>query len=201
MSVVGFRFLKTKLWGMPIPFHRNFDEVNLPLYVRRRAEDGWRRGVVFIKEIVPKRMVALVARCVYNENYVYLPMKHTIELPGTVRYSWFTGKQEHWLAGEISGESVFPSQDTEESFIEEHYWGYTRRRDGGTVEYQVEHTPWRIWQMERPEFNCDVENVYGKMFVESLSKSPSSVFVAEGSPIILRRGRRLTDSRNVLDVP
>jgi len=62
VSVVGFQFLETRLLGVPVPCHRDFDEVNLRLYVRRRHNDEWRRGVVFIKEIVQKRMVALVAR-------------------------------------------------------------------------------------------------------------------------------------------
>jgi hypothetical protein len=136
-------------------------------------------------------MVALVARRFYNENYVRLPMSHRIETPGTIRYSWYTAQREHWLGGEVAGEPFYPAPDSEENFIQEHYWGYTRQRDGGTVEYGVEHPPWRIWKLDRPEFNCPIENLYGKEFVESLGKSPSSAFVAEGSPIIVRRGCRL----------
>src|SRR5690606_40211851 len=64
VSVVGFQFLDTRLLGVPVPFHRDFDEINLRFYVRRRADDGWRRGVVFVKEIVPRRALAAVARAV-----------------------------------------------------------------------------------------------------------------------------------------
>ena len=78
VSVVGFLFLNTRILGVPVPFHRHFEEVNLRFYVRREAEDGWRRGVVFVKELVPKRAIAWVARAVYNENYVAVPMGHEI---------------------------------------------------------------------------------------------------------------------------
>src|SRR5436305_10870786 len=90
LSVVGFLFLQTKVLGIPIPFHRDFEEVNLRFYLRREE----RRGVGFIKEIVPLRAIAAVARIVYNENYVALPMRHRIEpaaplAAGTrVEYGW-----------------------------------------------------------------------------------------------------------------
>src|SRR4026208_556537 len=53
-SLVGFLFLDTRVFGLAVPFHRNFEEVNLRFYVRRMASDGLRRGVVFVKEIVPR---------------------------------------------------------------------------------------------------------------------------------------------------
>ena len=95
VSLVGFRFLDTRVLGWRIPFHTNFDEVNLRFYVRHRSGDEWRRGVVFVKEIVPRTAIALVARWAYNEQYVALPMRSEIELPsdsnaarGSMSYSW-----------------------------------------------------------------------------------------------------------------
>jgi uncharacterized protein len=79
LSVVGFLFLDTRLLGFPIPLHRDFEEVNLRFYVRRRSADTWRRGVVFIRELVPRRAIALIARACYGENYLAVPMKHEIE--------------------------------------------------------------------------------------------------------------------------
>src|SRR5215467_7194109 len=80
ISVVGFMFLKTRVMGLPIPFHQNFEEVNLRFYVRYKAANEWRRGVVFIKEIVPRWAIATVARVVYNENYAAMPMRHSLTL-------------------------------------------------------------------------------------------------------------------------
>ncbi|HTO08358.1 MAG TPA: DUF2071 domain-containing protein, partial [Myxococcota bacterium] len=78
VSVVGFRFLRTRVLGVPVPYHVDFDEVNLRFYVRRKSGADWRRGVVFVKEIVPRRAIALVARVAYAENYVAHPMRHSI---------------------------------------------------------------------------------------------------------------------------
>ena len=58
LSIVGFLFLDTRLLGLPIPLHRNFEEVNLRFYVRKKSADTWRRGVVFIRELVPRRAIA-----------------------------------------------------------------------------------------------------------------------------------------------
>lgn len=81
VSIVGFLFLDTRVMGLTIPFHRNFEEINLRFYVRREAGDEVRRGVVFVKEIVPRPAIALAARLFYNESYVSLPTSHTLTRP------------------------------------------------------------------------------------------------------------------------
>src|SRR5260370_34620195 len=94
VSIVGFLFLNTRLLGFPIPLHRDFEEVNLRFYVRKKSADTWRRGVVFIREIVPRCAIALVARTFYEENYLAVPMKHEIEHLDQnlkVEYSWRSG--------------------------------------------------------------------------------------------------------------
>jgi uncharacterized protein YqjF (DUF2071 family) len=198
VSLVGFRFLDTKVLGLPIPFHRHFTEVNLRLYVRRKAGDGWRRGVVFIKEIVPLYAVTAVARWVYNENYITLPMQHQIDIPGqsnatpsSIAYGWRWQGRWMKLATEVVGESQPLVSDSEEQFITEHYWGYTKQRDGGTMEYGVEHPSWRVWSVMKSRFECDVASLYGPDFVEVLQSRPTSAFVADGSEIIVRAGSKI----------
>jgi len=198
VSVVGFLFLKTRVLGLPIPFHRDFEEINLRFYVRRRAEDGWRRGVVFIKEVVPRWAIATVARSVYNENYVARRMRHRIDLyngtiapNGSVEYSWRDGGSWHHVRAKTAGEARPLAAGSEEEFITEHYWGYAAQRDGGCVEYRVEHPRWGVWQTSEAAFECDVKRVYGHRFVECLSPRPASAFVADGSAIIVRKGARI----------
>jgi uncharacterized protein len=196
VSVVGFRFLRTSVLGVPIPFHRNFDEINLRFYVRRKAEDGWRRGVVFIKEIVPRRMISLVARVAYNENYVTRRMRSEFILPaakstGRVGYAWKKNGRWNRLAATIAGEPLATVPGSEEAFISEHYWGYAKQRDGGTVEYAVEHAPWRVWGGCELEYDCDVGVEYGDVFTDVLTGNLSSTFVADGSAVVVRRGRRI----------
>jgi uncharacterized protein YqjF (DUF2071 family) len=193
-SMVGFRFLDTKLLGIPIPFHRNFDEVNLRFYVKRIGPDGvLRRGVVFIREIVPRAAIAFLARAVYNEQYIALPMAHRVEVGGErhVEYSWKHRDRWNRLAVEPFGESAPIVQGSQEEFITEHYWGYARQRDGGTVEYQVEHPSWNIWQCSNPLLECDIASLYGHQFIPWLSAPPASAFLADGSPIAVYRGKRI----------
>ena len=198
VSEVGFLFLNTRVMGTAIPFHRNFEEINLRFYVRRKAEDGWRRGVVFVKEIVPRLAIATVARVVYNENYVARRMWHSTDLgetsftkSGLVEYGWIEKSGRNFLRVRATGKAETLVAGSEEEFITEHYWGYAAQRDGGTVEYRVEHPSWKVWQANEAELDCDVEQVYGPQFCEALRANPSSAFVADGSPIIVRKGVRL----------
>lgn len=198
VSMVGFLFLNTRIMGVAVPFHQNFEEINLRFYVRRETENGWRRGVVFVKEIVPRTAIALTARWLYNENYVAFPTGNVIvQSPAnggnieTVKYYWKFRDQTHSIELATRGEPRPFVVRSEEEFIVQHHWGYTSQKDGGTIEYQVEHPPWRIWQAQSGRLNCDVEKLYGQRFVSALSTNPSSAFLAEGSEITVYKGRRI----------
>src|ERR1051326_4593046 len=107
VSIVGFLFLDTRVIGLPIPLHRDFEEVNLRFYVRRKSANEWRRGVVFIRELVPRRAIALVARTFYGEPYLALPMRHALEhKDGRVfaEYQWRRGRRWETLAMTATGE-------------------------------------------------------------------------------------------------
>jgi len=185
LSVVGFLFLDTRLLGLPIPLHRDFEEVNLRFYVRKKSADTWRRGVVFVRELVPKRAIALVARTFYGENYVALPMKHQIDHVDpnlSVEYSWRRGRKWESIRMSASGEAQTIPAGSHAEFITEHYWGYTCFR-GGCSEYRVEHPRWKVWNADKFEFNADVAMLYGPQFVEPLSAAPRSAFIADGSAI------------------
>ena len=192
VSMVGFLFLKTGVLGVPVPFHQDFEEVNLRFYVRRHTPDGWQRGVVFIRELVPRRAIAAIARLAYNEPYLAVPMRHRVPAAaGEYEFAWRFRGRWHTLSAETAGEPQPIAEGGAAEFIFEHYWGYTRQRDGGTVEYQVEHPRWRVWTAERARLDCDIAALYGAAFVPALSAPPRSAFVAEGSPVLVRRGVRV----------
>jgi uncharacterized protein YqjF (DUF2071 family) len=185
LSVVGFLFLDTRLLGLPIPLHRDFEEVNLRFYVRKKSADTWRRGVVFVRELVPKRAIATVARTFYGEPYLAVPMKHQIDhvdLKLSVEYSWRRGRKWESLKMSASGEPQTIAAGSHPEFITEHYWGYTRVR-AGCSEYRVEHPRWKIWNADSFEFSADVAALYGEQFTETLSQPPRSAFIADGSAI------------------
>jgi hypothetical protein len=195
VSLVGFLFQKTRICGIPIPFHRNFEEVNLRFYVRRKADDGWRRGVVFIKELVPRTAIAFVARKFYNENYVALPMSHQIEKSEdeikSVFYFWQFNGRENSLKVAAHGRAQLLVDGTLQEFITEHYWGYTRQLDGSTLEYRVEHPRWRVWEIQTAELHCDAAKLYGEKFRDCLNRPPASAFLADGSNVKVYKGIKL----------
>ncbi len=189
-SMVGFLFRDTRVLGVPVPFHRDFEEVNLRFYVRRRAPEGWRRGVVFVKEIVPRAAIAFFARALYGENYVALPMRHRAD-GGSLSYEWTLAGRSNRLSLAAAGEPQPLVPGGEPEFIAEHSRGDARLRDGGTVEYRVEHPPWRVAPAAQARLDCDVAALYGAAFVGVLGAQPASAFLAEGSAVAVHRGARL----------
>ena len=198
VSVVGFRFLGTRVLGVSVPWHRNFDEVNLRLYVRRELEGGEiHRGVVFVREVVARPAITWLARAAYNEPYRTLPMRSAAS--GSVArrrltYEWrLDGRWQRVGATTVEAPEV-PPPDSEAAFVTQHHWGYARRRDGGTIEYAVEHPPWRVWRAEAPVLDADVAALYGPAFAPALAGAPASALVAEGSPVTVFRPRTVSDS-------
>ena len=193
VSVVGFLFRETRVFGFGFPFHRHFEEVNLRFYVRHRGPEGWRRGVVFVREIVPRRAIATLARLFYGEPYVAFPMSHQVTHPGegmTCRYAWKRDGREEFVAASAEGAPGLVAPGSLEEFITEHYWGYNVHR-GRTTQYQVEHPSWRVWRASEARFEASVAGLYGADFVEPLAAEPASAFIAEGSAVTVRRGSSL----------
>ncbi|MBV8325109.1 DUF2071 domain-containing protein [Chryseobacterium sp.] len=184
VSLVGFMFLNTKLLGLPIPFHRNFEEVNLRFYVRKKENKTWKRGVVFIKEIVPRSALSLVANAVYKENYHTMPMKSKIRETDTdvmIKYSW---KDKSWHSIQMTAENtMLPMEaDSEFEFITEHYWGFTKKEKRTSV-YEVCHSQWKYYRVKDHKLDIDFKLVYGIDFECLRYQNPVSVMLAEGSEI------------------
>jgi uncharacterized protein len=184
VSLVAFHFLNTKVGGIGFPFHKDFEEVNLRFYVKYKENDEWKRGVVFISEIVPKRMIVWVARLFYREKYVYAPMKSVIE-EDEYRKLYFNWGERMAYSIEVST-APSPQRMTpgsKEEFIFEHYWGYTSLPMNKTGEYKVEHPSWNTYPVIDYKINADFKNLYGNDFAFLNNNNPDSVFVAQGSPV------------------
>jgi hypothetical protein len=193
VSVVGFRFLKTTVLGAAIPGYRDFDEVNLRFYVRALA-DITRRGVVFVKEIVPHRAIAWTARALYNENYFAHPMRSQVEPVGDdhrYSYAFDAHGRSHAVTATTHGAARPLAAGSEEEFIAEHYYGYATQRDGGTLEYRVEHEPWEAHAVQHAALDLDGAAVYGEAFCAPLAAPPRSALVAVGSPIRVAKPLRI----------
>lgn len=197
VSLVGFRFLHTRVLGVPIPWHVNFEEVNLRFYVRRRGPDGaWRRAVTFVRELVPRRAIATVAHWLYDEPYRAVPMRHRITRDGDMlrraEYDWKLADRWHTIGATVQGEPEYPHLESEAAFTVEHYWGYTARRDGSTQEYEVAHPPWRVWTADDTTLDVDARATYGDAWADLLEQPRTLTLIAEGSPITVFMGHRLS---------
>jgi len=187
ISLVGFMFLNTRVLGFLVPFHVNFEEVNLRFYVRREIDGEIRRGVVFIKEIVPKFAIAAIARTLYGEPYETAIMRN-IRDTGKVKYNWVKGKRVFGLKVSRGERLGVPAMDSHEEFIIEHYWGYTKRSEQRTHEYKVEHPKWELYAATHPRISVDFGSVYGREFAFLRRQTPYSILLAKGSEISVYKG-------------
>ena len=194
VSLVGFMFVDTAVMGIKIPFHINFEEVNLRFYVRYRDQGEWKRGVVFIKEIVPRAALAFVANTLYSENYETMPMRHVWDSQKgelRVEHHWKKGTW-HSIGVTTSSQSSPIVPGSEEEFITDHYWGYTKVKEHKTSEYRVEHVAWEVYRTVEYSVDVDFGKVYGAEFGFLNDQKPLSVFLAEGSEIFVHRGKLIT---------
>ena len=200
ISAVGFRFLDTRMQGVPIPGHQSFDEINLRTYVQRRDADGsCRRGVVFLHEVVARRAVTFIARRLFNEPYVTRPMFHRCEPQEasgadlrSIEYGWRGGRGDVSIAAAIDGPLETPPAEAHEASIAEHAWGFGRTRRGGTLAYHVNRPPWRVAPVRGARLTGDASGVWGPALRDATSAAPDSAFFAEGSPIAVSRSTRIT---------
>lgn len=186
VSLVGFMFLNTRLLGVNIPFHKNFEEVNLRFYVKRKIDNEIKRGVVFIKEIVPKPALTFIANTVYKENYVTLPMSHKWRIDKdkiNIEYSWTLKGYKNLIQVISNKREVEIKENSKVEFIAEHYWGYSKNKKKETTEYEVRHVKWKYYSVIKSNISVDFETNYGFDFMHLKNKKPDSVMLLEGSTV------------------
>ena len=190
VSLVAFKFVDTKVLGIPVPFHTDFEEVNLRFYVTRDTGEEVRRGVTFVKEIVPKAAITLVARTLYGEPYETWQMAHS-QKDRELTYNWSNSICSNRLHVEIGDNLGVPDDGSEGEFIIEHYWGYTQRGTKRTDEYRVAHPKWELFEIDYAEIDVDFGKTYGEEFSFLTDTEPDSIFMAKGSEIEVYKGERM----------
>jgi uncharacterized protein YqjF (DUF2071 family) len=189
VSLVGFMFKKTNLFKIPIPFLGTFEEINLRFYVKRVDGDAIKRGVVFINETVPYKLVAWLANKLYKEHYIAIPTKNTIEITSLskkLRYQWKINKEWNHIAVNAAKENAQMLPGSIEEFIFEHYYGYTKVNNQVSQEYKVNHPRWQVNKVIDYSIHCDFKSMYGNDFSFLSTRQPDSVIIAEGSPITVK---------------
>lgn len=194
VSLVGFMFNNTKVLGMKIPFHINFEEVNLRFYVKRFENGEWKRGVVFIKEIVPKPAITFIANTLYNEHYQTNKMKHSVTRNNTSTtfvYQWKNNNKWNTIQLETKPNQTEIELQSEAEFITEHYFGYTKYDKNTTFEYEVTHPRWQQLDVIDHILDVDFKDNYGDAFAILQDAKPISVFLALGSKITVENKKTI----------
>lgn len=188
ISLVAFIFYNTRVLGLPIPFHINFEEVNLRFYVRPDY-DKTKRGVVFLKELVPKKAISLIANTFFKEHYFESKMKHDFL---ENRYSYFWQSKLNWnkISVTINNDFKLPAGASLDEFITEHYWGYTKYGEI-TSEYKVWHPQWETCAVSSYEIEVDFAKEYGEEFSFLSKTKPENVCFTKGSEIKVFWGKKL----------
>ena len=193
ISLVGFLFKNTSIFKLPIPFFHTFEEVNLRFYVVRKEENKLKRGVVFINETVPSKIVAFIANKLYKEHYTAISTKHHWNIGNetkTIEYQWKVNDVWNSLKVEASANSIKMNHGSMEHFIFEHYFGYTKLNTTQSIEYKINHPSWKVNTINNYDINCDFKKFYGNHFDILNYTKPKSIMLAEGSDISVDWKRR-----------
>ncbi len=184
VSLVAFEFRRTRVCGLAIPRHIAFPEINLRFYVRHDGE----RGVVFIRELVPRRMIATVARLLYNEPYQRVPMScgaKSTEDGGVL--VWHRFGRGSFLTVKGAAAAVVPEAGTAANWLTDHSLGVGQRRDGTTRLYNVAHPTWALREVDDFALEVDFSALYGPQWAWLHDATPSHLSLAVGSPIAVSR--------------
>ncbi len=193
VSLVAFDFNRVRMWGLAVPGHTRFPEWNLRFYVRTTEREP-RRGVVFIRELAPRRLVSLGARLLYNEPYETRPMTRTSgpREQGTAHAHSLRHRTGEMTLGWIAGDgAVIPPDDSEAHFFKEHSWGFGRTRSGATMVYRVDHPVWQTREITSLAINIDGHSLYGDTWAFIGQREPDSVVFADGSDVRVYPGEKL----------
>lgn len=196
VSLVGFLFNNTKVFGINWPMHTHFEEVNLRYYLKHFDGKQWKRGVCFVSEIVPRPFIAYTANFLFNEHYRPAKMFHNIRTDNNqiiTEYNWKCRKQEWNFLGVNAGIQLQDIiADSEEEFIFEHYFGYNKFNNTTTIEYSVSHPRWQVYPVHDYLLKCNVAKLYGNEFVPFIvGVKPHSIFLAKGSHVTVSKPKRI----------
>lgn len=202
ISLVGLWFDDLRVFGIPAPARR-YEEVNLRFYVRRpQCADGGGPGVIFIRQLVPHRMTAFLARRIYGEPFLSVPMWHRFggadaaDPAGACRveYGWRSpGRQEgFWL--ESDAEPGYAARGSLEEFLTARYWGYNGKPGAGARAYNLIRPPWLIRRAGVWGLDCDFVSWYGADLGSVMAAPPASTLLASGSWAKLNRPSKLKDA-------
>lgn len=181
VSLVAFGFRHTRVRGLAIPGHIAFPEINLRFYARLRGE----RAVVFVRELVPRPAISLVAKLFYNEPYRTTRMAFEVSRDAgelRVRHR-FGARRDNVIEATATLGAELPGPDSPEHWLTHHDLGVGRTRDGRARSYRVEHELWALHRVLDLRVAVDFGTLYGADWAHLAAGEPSHVTLARGSPV------------------
>ncbi|MBX7151425.1 DUF2071 domain-containing protein [bacterium] len=182
VSFVAFDFADTRVLSFKIPYHVNFPEVNLRYYANYKG----RRGVVFLREFVPRFWIAFVADRIYNEPYQAIAMHSTFDETSdslSISHRLIKNKKTSSVEVKADKNTFIPSDNSVEHFFKEHDVGFGRTKKGETLWYRVEHPVWEVHPISEMRIEVDFENLYGTEWKFLKDAEPYCALLAKGSGI------------------
>lgn len=183
VSLVAFAFSRTRVLRVPVPGHIRFPEINLRFYVRYRGQ----RAVVFIRELVPRRAIATIARLRYNEPYVRVPMTWGRELEAGSLRVWHRFAKGSSIDVTAAATGTLPAPGSPGHWLTDHALGIGRRRNGAAVLYHVAHPTWALHEIAAVALDVDFAAIYGPSWAWLADTEPSHVSLATGSAVTVSR--------------
>lgn len=185
VSLVGFQFKNVKIAGIQVPFHSDFEEINFRFYVKRFDGNKWRHGVVFIREIVDRPALSVLANTMLNEHYQTLPTGQEInDEPGklTVKYSWEIDQRKDQLEVQTENTPSAMPEHGESKFLIHRLWAYGKQDEETTYQYSISHPEWPTYKVDQYSISVDFMQ-FGAGFSFLNGAIPRSVMLAEGSKV------------------
>lgn len=195
VSLVGFQFKDVEIAGIKVPFHTDFEEINLRFYVKRFDGENWRKGTVFLSEIADKVALSTLANSLLRENYKTLPTKQEVRKQANewkAGYFWQFNSTWQYIKVTADATPLPTKKGSETEFIIHRLWGYGKHNEEVTNEYNISHPRWNTYKIKDYSVNVDFAKIFGPEFSILGAATPHSVILAEGSSISVKRMDKIT---------
>ena len=193
-SLVALEMRDVRVRGWRIPGFTAHPQVNFRVYARHRAHPA----VVFVRELVPSRIIAAIGRLRYGEPFQTARistrvMEGTADL--TVEYRFGPGAARYRVGVLAARDGAIPAATTFEHYLKERTHGCRTDRQGRVGTFRVEHPRWAVRKVMSVDYAVDFAALYGPQWDVLNHSRPVSTILAVGSNVSVYPPR-LTDSTN-----
>jgi len=182
-SMVAFTFSKVSFFGIKVPFHQEFGEINFRFYARSKIDNT--KGVVFIREFAPKPLIAFVANTIYNEPFYYKNIKKNILQSATQKKVTYKFNKNNEISVQAHSHSKPTQKNSLQEFIVDRYIAFVKGRNNTTYQYKINHRPWQLHQIKKCKITIKVLELLPEVFKNS---EHITTYFVDGSAVTIQKG-------------